>query len=140
MFKMTELFRHYYQVKITNQGNSQKPQVEGVEEVYCNGKKQVRHFNDLESLRSNEFEESWGELPSFFIDEVRDYLNFNQPRSYRYLNPEEVIIETDNHKKATRIGWGQQLSGFLSKISQKAKKWVKNLPLALKVAWQELNQ
>lgn len=48
---MKNLYRHYRQVKVFY-GDGDKPQVQGYEEIWNNGEKQVRRWTDNEDLIS----------------------------------------------------------------------------------------
>ena len=61
-------------------------------------------------------------------------------RSPRYINPDEVVIEPDNTRQSTVGELLHKCPRVFAKVTRKMQKIVRNLPSALKVAWQELNR
>jgi arylsulfatase A-like enzyme len=57
---MKDLYRHYRQVEISSR-NGEESEVQGYEEIWHNGHKQVRHWTDKEALNSLPIEtfDSW---------------------------------------------------------------------------------
>ena len=149
---MRQVFRHYRQISIINPRNSTKPQISGREEIWCDGHRQIRYWNDPDYLMLSSRENyplfdflnsPWIGFDSVFIDEPWDGLESDdQRRSYRYINPDEVIIDPDS-KPSKKSSGNQVIVKFrqgLGKGIQKVKKMAQKLPSVLKSAWQELNR
>jgi hypothetical protein len=146
---MSQVFRHYRQVKVVSQGNSRKPQVQGVEEIYCNGERQVRYWGDPETVSPLDGDWSlfelthpaWRELPLFPVEASIDWINPEpSDRHLRYINPNEVVIKS---KPTRRLASGELLKKIRQVFvrgTQKIRKVVRNVPSALRLAWQELNR
>ena len=147
---MSPIFRHYRQVKIVSRGDSLSPQIRGMEEVYCNGQRQVRYWGDRPSLETEEFADlslfdlvnQWErELPLFPVGESLDWLSSSYPHRYpRKINPDEVVIEPNQRRKVLGGKLLQKLQQVSTQGTRKIHKMFRNLPSALKLAWQELNQ
>ncbi|MFW6360018.1 MAG: hypothetical protein ACOC0N_12500 [Chroococcales cyanobacterium] len=145
---MSNTFRHYRYIQIVNDGNSFQPKVNGVETIYCNGKQQVYYWTDLDSLLRQELadwpfslmSESWEEYPLFPIDELMGMDTKEVPRPPRYINPNEVVIESENIKQSSWKKRLQKVRQAFTTGTHKIQKIIKNVPSAFKVAWRELKK
>ena len=144
---MKHLYRQYRQVKISRRG-SQKPQVQGYEETWRDGEKQVRHWTDSEQLDLLS-----GETPDLFDSWLTPESEFGLPMAEpeietefdsftpfpRYIKPIKVEVQEPVTRK-----WvlGEELSKvkqFFVLVWQKVQRMSQRLPSAFKAAWRELN-
>ncbi|MDJ0730973.1 MAG: hypothetical protein QNJ33_13365 [Crocosphaera sp.] len=136
---MRHSYRHYRQVKIINNSRQTSPQIDGFEEIVCDGKRQVYYWNnptDWYGWDDSDF------LVSSLIDPDDDWFNTDElSPGVRYLNPNEVIIRDLTNFQTKRQHQNSKLSQIKTSIQKginKIKKIAKRLPLALNVAWREL--
>ncbi|ACK66056.1 hypothetical protein PCC8801_2021 [Rippkaea orientalis PCC 8801] len=148
---MRQVFCHYRQISIIDPRNADQPQITGREEIWCNGNREVRYWNDPDylmlSLRKDFLfdlvNHPWMRLDSIFFDESWPAIESNDRKhSPRYINPDEVIIQATN-QSSHPLSWRQKIADLPTTFSQgikKVKTMAKKLPCVLKSAWQELNQ
>jgi hypothetical protein len=145
---MKNLYRHYRQITVSSR-NGEKPEVEGYEEIWRNGKKEVHRWTDEDDLKRLPIDASelfdfwndrWGEFkfPAIELGENSEWES--SVRSPRYINPMEVEVEEPVVERKFILG--EQLGKvkqFFTKGWRKIQRIGKRLPLAWKAAWRELN-
>lgn len=130
---MRSVFRHYRQVKVVNLGDSIKPDVQGVEEIYYNGQRQVRY---------------WGDRSSHLFsagDAAGDWRRPSYTRPAPRYTPFEVLDGGPLQPSSMQpdSAWQQRMQMLkytLSRSMRKLQKVFKNVPSALRAAWRELNR
>ena len=149
---MRHVFRHYRQVRVVSQGDSTRPQVRGVEEIWCDGQGQVRYWSDREPPETKRISgsplfdllrDSWSGFDSFPAGEPWYWEKTDSTSRFpRYINPNDVVIET-NGSTIKKSAWDERLSKFRQALTERTKtvgEFVRRLPSALKAAWRELNR
>lgn len=147
---MRHIYRYSRQINVRNQDNWETPSVSGVEEIWCDGQKQVNYLNDqevyqiLHDLETPFYRLTDGmtDLSNFDIDPWSQWIETDTiPTRIRHLNPNEVVIS--DLQDSNRKPWQTKVSkiGKLAqqKISKLARK-VQRIPDALSAAWQTLNR
>jgi hypothetical protein len=144
---MKNLYSHYRKIKISSRGGN-KPEVQGYEEIWHNGQRQVRHWTDEDELNplpidNSEFWDFWNnpwqglELP---VTESDDWIEFDQfPSSPRYINPRDVEVEEPVKREWILGEQFSQIKQLFHNGWQKFQRMCQRLPSALKAAWGELN-
>ncbi len=144
---MKHLYRQYRQVKISSRGG-QKPQIQGYEEIWQNGQRQVRQWTDSDELgwlprSTSELFDSWlapGGEGEWLVKEPLEETEFDwEVRFPRYIKPIKVEVQEPVTRK-----WilGEELSKvkqFFVLGWQKVQRMSQRLPSAFKAAWRELN-
>ncbi|MDB9313112.1 hypothetical protein PN462_08365 [Spirulina sp. CS-785/01] len=122
------------------------PQVQGFEEIYRNGQRQVRYWNDPDFLTTHDFLDgrgfnpfrSWGrDLPFLGDDSPTHWHNSSTPR---YINPYEVVVEAESPSSGLGGNFWQNAKQGLTRGTRKLGNMVRNIPAALQAAWRTLNQ
>lgn len=137
---MSHSYRHYRQVKIINNGRHSSPQVDGFEEIVCDGKRQVYRWNNPTELLQEDDSDFWGE--SLIDSDNNWFYTHESAPGIRYLNPHEVIIKNLTYPQKNRQHQIAKLSQIKTSILtgiNKMKKLAKRIPLALNAAWKELS-
>ncbi|MEA5509020.1 hypothetical protein VB715_04515 [Crocosphaera sp. UHCC 0190] len=149
---MSHIYRHYHQIKIVNHDNNNHPKISGVEEIWCDGKKQVHYLSDQEvyaKLQDPDFPfylltDAGTGFEYFYPHQLTDWLETEDlPHRTRYINPNEVIIEVPSYPLKKSSNWRKKFLSLRQSIKQgvnKIKNMAQRLPNALKVAWQELKR
>ena len=131
---MKNFYRHYRQVQVSYRGG-EKPEVQGYEEIWRNGQRQVRHWTDEDDLIPLPIDAS--EMFDFWND---PWMEVDQRSPVpRYLKPIKVEVEEPVTRKFVL---GEELSKvkqFFTKGWKKVQRMSQRLPSALKAAWRELN-
>ncbi|MDJ0658097.1 MAG: hypothetical protein QNJ42_01260 [Crocosphaera sp.] len=138
---MSHSYRHYRQVKIIDNNQQSSPQIDGFEEIVCDGKRKIYYWNNP----TNRFR---GDESDFLISSVLDPDNnwFDTEElssGIRYLNPHEVIIKDLTYPQRNQQHQNSKLSQIKTSIQKsitRIKKIGKRFPLALKAAWRELSK
>ncbi|WP_198648697.1 hypothetical protein [Cyanothece sp. BG0011] len=117
---MSHSYRHYRQVQIINNTQDSSPQIDGFEEIVCDGKRQVYYWNkptDRPRWDDSDF------ILSSLLDADSNGLDSERFSSrVRYLNPHEVVIRDLTYPQ-TKIK--QQNSKF-SQLKKSIQKRVNN--------------
>ncbi len=136
---MSHSYHHYRQVKIIRNGQHSSPEIDGFEEIVCDGKRKVYYLNnqtDTSRWDDSDF------LFSPLINQGNDWLETEEFSNHiRYLDTQNVLISnlTDTQTKVRHKE--RKLSQIKTSIQQwikSIKKMTQRLPLALKAAWREL--
>ena len=129
---MSNFYRHYRQIQISQRGR-EKPEVKGYEEVWRNGQKEVRYWDDDElmslPLDTSEIFDLWNS--SGIEDEGLFPVT-------RHLKPIEVEVGEPVTRKLILGEQFTKLKQFATNSWNKAKRVFQRLPLAFKAAWREL--
>ncbi|EDX84780.1 hypothetical protein S7335_2477 [Synechococcus sp. PCC 7335] len=149
---MTQLYR-YRHVNIVRRGNS-KPWVKGIEEVFVNGRRQVRYFGNEEWKQAKARERLIGDFSRDFRFLPFDR-PFNEPFDRLFLRSfpfdedaqrdpmhracKEVVLGEPQLKSARPNPLQDLQQGISHRLSEVQRVIVK-LPQALKAAWKELTQ
>ncbi len=129
---MSNFYRHYRQILVSQKGRG-KPEVSGYEEVWRNGQKQVRYW-DEDELMSLPFDGS----------EIFDFWNSSGIEDDRllsgihHLKPIKVQVEEPVTRKFILGEEFSKLKQFSTNNWNKVKRIFRRLPLAFKAAWREL--
>ncbi len=144
---MKHLYRHYLQVKISSR-RGQKPQIQGYEEIWQNGQRQVRHWTDSDELgwlprSTSELWDLW------FTPETESAWSVVEPgiwseldsgnRFPRYINPMEVEVKEPVLRKWVLGEQWSKVKQFFALGWQKVQRISQRLPAACQAAWRELN-
>ena len=136
---MSHSYHHYRQVKVIRNSRHSSPEIDGFEEIVCDGKRQVYYLNN-QTGNSRWYNSDF--LFSPLINQEHDWLGTGEfSHHIRYLDPQDVVISnlTDTQTKVRHKK--RKLSQIKTSIQQwitNVKKMTKRLPLALKAAWREL--
>jgi hypothetical protein len=149
---MSRVFRHYRQVRIVQNGTSAQPQVQAVETIYRDGKRQVRCWTGSEQKDWEIWPEPIGSsvapLVEVFLN--RDLPGFSEPfpEPGKLFCPDRTPRKIDYEvvnpgSRAGKPGWDRQWQPLQSTWRQgtrKLQRMLGNIPAALKAAWLELQK
>ncbi len=149
---MRQLLSYHCQISMIKSKHSPQPKISGWEEIWCNGQRQIHHWNNQDSVMFSEIADNyssdfldnpWIGFDHLCPDEPVDSIETNYNKSsLRYINPNDVIIEPHHNashqflisKSITKVG--KTISHGIEKLTKMAQK----LPSVLTMAWRELNR